>query len=164
MDQNRYQPPRANLNARNREPGSLLKAVVYGAVIDIGGTLVGSFVFAFVYVMLLGLQGHPAEVIEDAVMNFDRWSFFGISLTLMGLSMSAIGGFICAAIANRPGFLAPGLLSLVSVTTGAMLGGGELPQQELMFFSALTVAAIFVGAAQYMRRANEPQTPPSAEP
>ncbi len=163
MGQNRYQPPRANLKARDREPGSLPKAIAVGAAIDIGGTTIGSFVLAFAYATLLGLQGQSNDAIEQALMNFERWSSFGIALTLMGLTMSVIGGFQCAAIANRPGYLAPGLLSLISVATGALLSGGQIPQQELMFFSALTVAAIFCGAARYMRKSGEPRSPPGAE-
>lgn len=163
MEHNRYQPPRAKIDARSREPGSIPKAVAVGAVIDIGGTMIGSFIIAFCYAAILGLQGLSNEAVQQALTHFDRWSLLGILLTAMGLAMSVIGGYQCAVIANRPTYLAPGILSLVSVATGALMNDGQTPQRELLFFSALTVAAILAGASLHTRKLAEPPRPPAAK-
>jgi|JRYE01.1.fsa_nt_gb hypothetical protein len=163
MDQNRYRPPRSNIGIRNREPGSIPRAVAVGALIDIGGSLTGSIVLAFLYAMMLGLQGHSNDAIQQALTTFERWSPFGVLLTLLGTAMSVLGGYHCARIANRTNYLAPGILSLVSVTAGALLSGGQMPQRELILFSALTVIAIMSGAALYMRKFAEPRPPSAAE-
>jgi hypothetical protein len=163
MDQNRYQPPRARIDSRNREPGSIPKAVTVGAIIDIGGTMLGGIVIALGYSMLLGIQGHSNTEIERALTEFDRWSVFGLLLTAMGLVMSLFGGYQCAAIANRNAYLAPGILSLISVTFGAFMSAGEVALPELLMMSALTVASILGGASFYIRKLAEPPTPTAAK-
>jgi hypothetical protein len=161
MDQNPYQPPRARIDSRNREPGSIPKAVVTGAVIDIGGTMLGAIVITIIYAMLLGMQGYSAAQIDQVLTQFERWSFFGLLLTGMGMAMSTLGGYQCAIVANRTTYLAPGILSLVSVTFGAVMSDGQAPLQELLIMSAATVAAILGGASFHIRKLVEPLTRPS---
>jgi hypothetical protein len=163
MDRNRYQPPRARIDSRNHEPGSISKAVAVGAIIDIGGTMLGGIVIAFGYSMLMGMQGRSNVEIERALTQFDRWSVFGLLLTAMGLVMSMLGGYRCAAIANRNAYLAPGILSLISVTVGAFMSAGEVGLPELLMMSALTVASILGGASFYIRKLAEPPAPTAAE-
>ena len=160
MDQNNYRPPRADVSSRNREPGSIPKAVVTGAVIDIGGTILGGIVIALLYSMLLGAQGQTSAQIEQALREYDRWSLYGLILTAMGMAMSVLGGYQCALVANRTTYLAPGILSLVSVTFGAVVSQGRVPLPELLLLSAVTVAAILGGASLYLRKLAEP--PPSS--
>jgi hypothetical protein len=163
MEPNRYQPPRSRVDARNREPGSIPKAVAVGAVIDIGGTMVGSFVVGLCYAIVLGMQGQSREAIAQALAQADRWSAPGLIAMAIGMVMSVLGGYQCAVIANRPTYLAPGILSLVSVATAAMVNGGQGALPELLFFSALTVAAILGGASLHTRKLVEPPQRPAAK-
>jgi hypothetical protein len=164
MDQNHYRPPRAQVDPRNREPGSIPKAVAIGAVIDIGGTMLGSFLLVMGYALILGLQGQSSAAIDQTLAQLDRWSPFGLMLTAMGIAMSALGGYQCAVVANRSNYLAPGILSLVSVTAGTLMNEGQTLLPQLLFFSALTVAAILGGASLHTRRFSEPQPRPTAKP
>ncbi len=163
MVPNRYQPPRSPVDPRSREPGSIPKAVAVGAVIDIGGTMLGSFVVGMCYAVLLGMQGLSSDAITKALTEADRWSTPGLIAMVIGLVMSVLGGLQCAVIANRPTYLAPGLLSLVSVTIGAMLNDGQTALPELLSFSALTVAAILGGASLQIRKLVEPPSRPAAK-
>jgi hypothetical protein len=70
----------------------------------------------------------------------------------MGTAMSALGGYQCAVIANRTTYLAPGIMSLISVTSSAMLNDGQLPLPQLLLLSGLTVAAILGGASLHIRK------------
>lgn len=158
MEPNHYQPPRSRLDARNREPGSIPKAVAVGAIIDIGGTMLASFVVGLSYAMLLGMQGLSSEEISKALTEADRWSAPGMIMMAIGTLMSVLGGYQCAVIANRTTYLAPGILSLVSVTIGALMNDGRTELPELLFFSALTVAAILGGASLQIRKLVEPPT------
>jgi hypothetical protein len=163
MNQNRYEPPHAPLNPRSREPGSIPKAVVVGALVDIGGTMIGGLVIGICYSVVMGLQGHSSDEIQRALSSFDTWSTLGIILTLMGILMSGLGGYQCAVIANRQGYLAPGILSLVSTTFGALMNDGErLPLTQLLLMSGITVAAILIGASLHTRKLGpvpQPRTP-----
>jgi hypothetical protein len=152
MNQNPYEPPRAPVDPRSREPGSIPKAVVIGAVIDIGGTILGGILIGLVYSMLLGLQGRSSTEVEQALTAFEPFSAFGLALMTMGTAMSALGGYQCAVIANRNTYLAPGIMSLISVTSSAMLNDGRLPLPQLLLMSGLTVAAILGGASLHIRK------------
>lgn len=163
MEPNRYQPPRSRLDARNRGPGSIPKAVAVGAVIDLGGTMIGGFIVGMLYAMILGMQGLSADEITKALTEVDRWSAPGLISMMIGLAMSVLGGYQCAVISNRPTYLAPGILSIVSVAIGAMLGDGSAQLPELLFFSAVTVAAILGGASLHTRKLVEPPSRPTAK-
>lgn len=163
MEPNRYQPPHSRIDPRNREPGSIPKAVTVGAIIDIGGTMLGSFVVAMCYAVLLGMQGLSSDEITKALNELDRWSVPGLITMAIGLVMSVLGGLQCAVIANRATYLAPGILSIVSVAIGAMMNDGRTALPELLFFSAITVAAILGGASLQIRKLVEPPPRPAAK-
>jgi hypothetical protein len=152
MEQNRYEPPRARLAPRSREPGSIPKAVAIGAAIDIGGTILGGIVIGLAYSVLLGIQGRSTAEVKEALTTFDPFSLFGLTLMAMGTAMSALGGYQCAVIANRTTYLAPGIMSLISVTSSAIMNDGQLPLPQLLLMSGLTVAAILGGASLYIRK------------
>ena len=159
MEQNRYEPPRAPVDPRTREPGSIAKAVAIGAAIDIGGTLAGGIVIGLAYSVLLGIQGRSSAEVERALTTFDPFSMFGLTLMVMGVAMSAFGGFQCAVIANRATYIAPGIMSLISVTSGAMMNDGQVPLPQLLLMSGLTVAAILGGASMQIRKLAPPARP-----
>jgi hypothetical protein len=163
MDQNRYQPPRANVDPRNREPGSIPKAVAIGAIIDIGGTILGSTLVAMCYAIILGMQGLSNDAIAQALTRADRWSLYGIVVMAIGTAMSVLGGYQCAVIANRNTYHAPGILSVISVGSGALMSEGQAALPQLLFFSALTVAAILGGASLHTRKLAEPPSRPAAK-
>lgn len=163
MEPNRYQPPRSRLDPRNREPGSIPKAVAVGALIDIGGTILGGSIVAMCYAVLLGMQGLSSDAITRELTEAGRWSAFGLITMAIGLVMSVLGGFQCAVIANRTTYLAPGILSIISVALGALMNEGQSQLQELLFFSAVTVAAILAGASLHIRKLVEPPPRPTAK-
>lgn len=163
MNQNRYEPPRAPLSPRSREPGSIPKAVAVGAVIDIGGTMLGGLIVGVGYSILMGLQGRSSDEIQRALTNLDPWSGLSILLNVIGTFMSGLGGYQCAVIANRPGYLAPGILSLVSTTMGALLNNGQLQLPYLLLMSGVTVAAILIGASLHTRTLMAPPQPRSPQ-
>src|SRR5688572_23041980 len=135
MNQNPYEPPRAPLDPRRREPGSIPKAVIVGAVVDIGGTMLGGLIIGLCYSVLMSMQGHSADEIQRALSSFEPWSGLGILLTVVGVAMSGLGGYQCAVIANRPGYLAPGILSIVSTTFGAAMSDDQFQLPRLLFLS-----------------------------
>jgi hypothetical protein len=159
MESNRYEPPRAPVKVRSREPGSIPKAVVVGAVIDIGGTTLAGILFGVLYYIVLSSQGQSEAQIQQTLTALDPFSAFGLLMMAIGTAMSALGGYQCAAIANRTTYLAPGIMSLVSVASSAMLSGAQTPLPRLLILSGVTVAAILGGASLYIRKIAPPSQP-----
>jgi hypothetical protein len=149
---NPYEPPRAQLKRRNDAPGSLPKAVVIGVLIDISGTLIVGFAAAIIYGIVLGARGYSEDAIARAFEELDPWSAFGLFTSFLGMLVSAFAGYQCARIANRPGYLAPGILAMISCAFGAALGGDLYSQLELLALSGLTVIAVLGGASVYLRQ------------
>src|SRR5690606_37718675 len=58
---NPYAPPGAAVGDLPAKPGSAVKAVVLGFLVDIGGTLVGTIVLGIVYGIVLAASGASEE-------------------------------------------------------------------------------------------------------
>jgi hypothetical protein len=70
--------------------------------------------------------------------------------------MSMLGGYQCAVIANRNTYLAPGIMSVVSVAFGALMNDGQLQLPKLLLLSGLTVASIMGAASLHNRKLAAP--------
>jgi hypothetical protein len=149
---NPYEPPRANVESRNDERGSLPKAIAIGVLIDIGGSIAVGFAAAILYGIVLGATGHSEEQIALEFETLDTWSAFSIISIVLGLAISAFAGYQCARIANRDGYLGPGILAMISCALGALLSGGTYSQAELLILSVLSVVAVLGGASIFVMR------------
>ena len=147
---NPYEPPRANVDRSNDERGSLPKAIAIGVLIDIGGSLLVSFVAAILYGIALGISGHSEEEITRTFETLGTWSAFGILTSLMGMGISAFAGYQCARIANRDGYLGPGILAMISCALGVLLSGDAYSQVEMLILIALNVIAVLGGASVFV--------------
>lgn len=149
---NPYEPPRANLNLKNSEPGSLPKAVAVGVLIDLGGTLIVGVGASLIYGAILAAQGLSEDAIARAFEELDPWSAFGLFTSFLGMLVSAFAGYHCARIANRRTYLAPGILAMISCAFGAALSAGLYSQLEMLILSGLTVIAVLGGASFHVRK------------
>jgi hypothetical protein len=154
MADNPYQPPQSGFEKppRDLEPGSIFKAVLFGAATDIGGTILIGIPLAIVYGVVLGAQGQSNDEIQRAMESIDPMSTFGLISSLFGLTMSALGGFVCARTANVNSYTAVGILSAVSVTFGTVMGAGEYEWPLLLLLNLLSLMAIFTGGWWYIRK------------
>ena len=154
MDNNRYQPPKSGFDKspRNREPGSLLKAVLFGAATDIGGTLVIQIVIGVVYGIMLASQGMSEAQMKEAFENIAPGSVVWLFLITFGLIMSGVAGFVCARTANVVSYNALGIVSAISVAYGTYMGRGDYDWPALLLLNMLGLCAIFIGGWWYIRR------------
>jgi hypothetical protein len=154
MENNHYQPPKSGFGKppRNQEPGSLIKAVLLGIATDVGGTLVLGIVLGIAYGVVLASQGQSAEQIQQTMEHIDPWSPMGLLSSLSGLSMSMLGGYVCARTANVNSYTAIGILSAISVAVGSIMGVGAYEWEALLMLNLLGLAAIFLGGWWYIRK------------
>jgi fructose-specific phosphotransferase system IIC component len=152
MDKNRYEPPKSGFESLPREPGSIVKAVIAGLVTDIGGTALLDFVFGIVYGIVLASRDMPIEEMKKTMEHMDRFSGIGLFLLTLGMAISVLGGFVCARIANRPGYLPLGIQSAISVAYGTVMGADTYEWRVLLALNLLSLAAIFFGGWLYIRK------------
>jgi hypothetical protein len=144
MNQDDDKPPRAGAGGERRR-GSLLRAVLTGAAIEIGGTLGVGIVLGIGYGLLLGAQGYSEEAMKEALAHPDPFSAFGILGFVLGSLVSVFAGYACAAIAYRPDYRPVWILASISVTLGLLLGSDAYSASTSVLLSALTIGCVLFG-------------------
>jgi hypothetical protein len=154
MAENPFQPPKSGFKKQplDQEPGSMFKAVLFGAAVDIGGSIVIGIPLAIAYGIFLAAQGQSSDEIQKAMQDIDPLSTFGLINSLCGLSMSMLGGFICARTANVNSYNSVGIVSAISVGFGTLMGAGEYDWPVLLLLNLLGLMAIFAGGWWHIRK------------
>lgn len=74
MRPNLYEPPKSDISVAT-EPGSTVKAVVFGTLTEIFGTLLAGILIGIVYGVTLSRQGMSPEEIQRSLAYLDPWGW-----------------------------------------------------------------------------------------
>ncbi|HKO87548.1 MAG TPA: hypothetical protein VJU83_03415 [Burkholderiales bacterium] len=144
MSANPYKPPTAELADLPKPPGSAIKAVLVGLVVDIGGTMLVGIVISIVYSIYWASTGMSQTQIEAAFEDVGIGSSIFIVGTVFGTLMSILGGFVCARISRRKDYKLGFVLATISVII-ALLVSLSYPLPTLVLLLAITFAAVLLG-------------------
>ena len=145
---NPFTPPEAKVEDRpNLAPGSPVKAVFVGAVVDIGATIVGGTVLSIAFAMALAASGASAEESAAQMLRQSGWTPLTLLATAIGAAASALGGYTCARIAKRDEARLGWILAGVSVLLGLVFAGSEAAFviDQVLVGALLTVIGVLVG-------------------
>jgi prepilin signal peptidase PulO-like enzyme (type II secretory pathway) len=131
-----------------------IKGVVIGSLIDVGGSLLTSFLYAIAYVVMLGPERLSPDDIQRRLMSDP--SYFGVTL-VMGVVFVGVGAYVAARIARERHLVHGGFVGLVDIGAGLVF----LPSANLATWPAwytplsfgLTLPAALLGAYVAKRRA-----------
>jgi uncharacterized membrane protein len=142
--QSPYRPPQAAVADQDRPRGSPVKGMLFGVLVDVGGSMVAAFILFFIWAIWLGASGLDAEAITQAMVENDPMS--GISLTGYGVgaAFSWLGGYVCARVAKETELRCAAVVAAVSAAL-ALAMGTELPLPLNLLLAALTVGAVMLG-------------------
>jgi hypothetical protein len=147
-------------------PGSLLRAVLTGLAIDIGGSEVIRIVLGIVYSVQVSTSGMSDEQMKAALEQLPPTSTIAILGMVLGSLCSVAGGYACARVVQRDEFRAGGVMAAVSGILSLLLGAG-LSDDMVLLFTACTVACNLLGV-KYGREHNlrlaRPAAPPADTP
>ena len=154
MSRDPYAPPTANVQVPDARRGSAVKAVVVGLGVDIGATIVFSFVASIAYGAYLGATGAAPGEMEKAMASMSYDSPLGILLTMAGCLFSVLGGYLCARIARHSEYKLGLIMCAASLVMVALTGGaGEGMHAAVMALLVLaSLAATMVGIHLGVRR------------
>ena len=142
-----FRPPETNVDRPDVQRGSAIKAVVLGALTDIGGSFLSGIVFYVLYGIYLGATGNS---VEDMAAPFGAAeannSPMGFLLNLVGCLFSVLGGYVCSRIAKHSEYRLGAILAAVTVCIGFLLMAGGEPDPLTGIYSLLTIASVMVGA------------------
>ncbi|MFZ5549664.1 MAG: hypothetical protein ACOZJX_13285 [Pseudomonadota bacterium] len=144
---NPYSPPEAHVTDQPRPPGSPWKAIGWGLLVDIGGTMVLGTVFAIVAGVVMAAQGYPVEEVEAAFSGpvFDSWVSAGAML--LGLGCSVAGGYVGARIVRRQELKFAAIQAVLANVLGLLLASGPDAADDRPFvLLAVSFVAVMAGA------------------
>ena len=79
--------------------GSPVKGMALGVAVDLGGSLLASFLLFFVWAVWLGASGVEPEAITQQMADADPLSAVSLIGYVLGGGFSWFGGYICARVA-----------------------------------------------------------------
>ena len=142
---NPYATPGAKLADPPPGPGSPIKAVLFGLLVDVGGTVVASLILGIAYGMYLATSGLAGGDMQAAAESYRSGPMFYIG-ALVGLMFSVLGGHVCGRIARQSEYTLGVILGVLSVLSGLLLSWNQLPALTSTVLAVLGFAAVVLGA------------------
>jgi hypothetical protein len=153
---NPYQPPGAVVSDVERAAGSPVKAVIYGILVDVGGSVVAGIAFVLVYSIGLAASGASADDVQRAVSDASPLSWFSIIGFVIGCAASFLGGYVCARIAAASEMKWVGIVAAVSGVVSLLMGLGAMEFEWNALMALAGMGAVFAGGWTGARRNRRP--------
>jgi|SRR5688572_3471664 hypothetical protein len=131
--------------------GSPVKGMIFGVLVDIGGSLLASFVLFFVWAIWLGAAGLDAEGIAKAMSEPDPLSAVSLIAYALGAGFSWLGGYVCAVVARETELQCAAVVATISSLVALAMGAG-MPLGLYLFLTVLTFATVMLGGWMAMQR------------
>jgi hypothetical protein len=144
---NPYAPPAAAVEDLARRRGSPVKAVLYGVLVDIGGSIVAGLVIVIVYSIALASAGASAEDIQQALSDASPLSWFSILGFVVGCSASFLGGYVCARVAASAEMKSVGIVAAVSGIVSVLMGSNAYAFEWNALLALVGMGAVFAGGS-----------------
>ncbi len=122
---NPFTPPSARVADVAAQKGSPIKAVVFGFVVDVGGTVAFALLLSIAYGVSLASSGATPEQVTAALQNIPLDSWPAILGMIVGTLFSVLGGYVCARVAKRSEFGLGAILAVLSISFGLWAGGNH---------------------------------------
>jgi hypothetical protein len=152
MDTNLYEPPKSDVSVTDDTPGSTIKAVALGALVEIVGSLLVGMAIGILYMFLLSQQGVPPQEMQSALEQMGPWSGFSLLGMALGTVVSVLAGYVCARIANRVSYIPASLVAGISFALTLLFGYSSHPLFELIGLGLISACAVLAGAWFYIRK------------
>ena len=143
-------------------PGSPLRAVLTGLVIDMGGSAVIAIVLGTLYVLQVSSPDITSEQLETALDQLPQ-STIGVLIMVLGSLCSVAGGYACARIVQRDELRVGGVMAAISGLFSLLLAPDSQPADLMLLLTASTVACNLLGV-KYGREHNLRRAQPAAPP
>ena len=152
MNGNLYAPPQSDVSVVDRRPGSIVRAVVVGTLIEIVGTFVAGLLIGLVYGVVMATRGVSPDAMQAMLEHLDPRSGFVWISSFVGALVSVLAGYVCARIANTLSYKPAFILAGVSCVLGTLTGIGSYAWWFLALLAALTAGAVLLGAWLRIKR------------
>ena len=147
-----YQPPRASVADIERAPGSPIKGVIYGVLVDVGGSVLMGILLTVLYGVMLATSGASTEEIERTLATPEPLSWVSLVGNIVGFGMSFLGGYVCARVAGKDEYRSAGIVAAIALIAGFLFGMGTYPVEWNLLLALLSASAVMGGAGTAVQR------------
>jgi hypothetical protein len=141
-----YEPHPDQATELNRPDSAPIKGFVLALIIDIVGTIKVALILLVAYVAY-SYKKDPSVVTGDYSRLLDGFesSIFGIFATVLGVLLSAAGGFVCSRIARQKSMLLGLLLATTTTVFGFVMSHGSYSTMKNLFYTTVSFVAVLIG-------------------
>ncbi len=143
---NPYTPPSARVaDVAVDKRGSAIKAVAFGLLVVIGGSLAFGLLLVFAYGVSQASSGATSAEIAASFENlsFDSWVL--IVDDIVDTLFSALGGYVCARVAKRSEFRLGAILAVLSISFDVWVSGDGYSVLWNIAMAVVTFLAVMFG-------------------
>ena len=137
--------------------GSPVKGMVFGLLVDIGGSFVATIVLLFVWTIWLSASGVDAEGVAETIA--EPGSTIAIATYTTGGAFSWLGGYICARVARETELRCAAVIGAISALISLVMGS-SLPLGLDVFLAAMTFGCVMLGGWMGQQHNERGLTPP----
>ncbi len=150
---NPYTPPSARVaDVAVEKRGSPIKAVAFGLLVDIGGSLAFGLLLVFAYGVSQASSGATSAEIAASFENLSVDSWVSIVGDIVDTLFSALGGYVCARVAKRSEFRLGAMLAALSISFATLVGGSDYSVLWNIVLSVVTFLAVMFGVRMGVAR------------
>ena len=127
--------------------GATWKALLFGVLTDVGGSIAVGAVAVFFYSIYLASAGVKREDFMASMTDPEPFSFFGIATAVIGYGFSILGGFVCARVAKRREYALGAALAAIDTVLGLVsLIGDRSISAHMIVSMVVAIPCVLVGA------------------
>lgn len=143
---NPFSPPNAHVaDLPATGPGSPVKAIFLGLLVDIGGSILFASIFMAAYGASLAASGMSDKELLAAATNIPPGSWVFVTTAGIGLLFSILGGYTCARIARHSEYRNGLILATLTTLIGLITGFGQYSALLGALLGAAGFACVLVG-------------------
>lgn len=123
-----------------------IKGVLLGILTDIGGSIAAGMILLPLFAGGNVSEQMSPEDIDEVIKQITQNGWFLITNFIVGLSCSALGGYVAARVAKQEIYLNAGLVGLFGVLVGSLNLSSEYPIWFNVGGLLLVIPAALLGA------------------
>lgn len=152
MSSDPYKTPDSDVTQNEPFSPRPVRGIIIGLLVDLGGTIITSLIILLIYGIILGITGGGAEAIERLTTNYDPYSPIGIVISIFGLLMSYIAGYVCAKVSRAQNLTYPSILATIVFIVGTITVWNTVNILLLLIMGLAGIAVTLLGARKYLKK------------
>jgi hypothetical protein len=142
---NPYRAPAAMVNDVQAPVGAPVKAVLYGVLVDVGGSIGVGLLLGMAYSLVLAASGASLQEMQRRLTEPDPLSWISLAGLAIGFGASLLGGYVCARVAAVSEMRPVGIVAAVSGIVSLLMGSGAYAFEWNAVMALAGMATVFVG-------------------